>query len=617
MCGIAGLVESPPLLASEQVLRAMTRSIAHRGPDGFGTWIEGNAGLGHTRLAILDLSTAASQPMASADGRFVMSYNGEVYNFRTLRDQLSREGAQFKSSSDSEVVLEAIARWGVARAVEQFNGMFAFAVWDRTNRELFLGRDRYGIKPLYFVHQPHRFAFASEQRAFESLPQFDVELDVMSVAEYFTFQNIISDRTFTKDVHVFPPGTWARVSTAPSGISMDMHQYWDFSFGSDDPHGSIEEYSEELRRLLDQAVERQLVSDVEIGAFLSGGLDSGSIVHMAAARVTDLKTFTVGFFSDSTHVVGSEPGRDERQAAEVISAACRTSQFERVVGPWQVLDATHQLMAHLADPRVGQSYPNYFAASLASGHVKVVLAGTGGDEVLGGYPWRYPDVGLSPAEAEVWHYQRWQRLLSEPELQRLLRPMWSHLADFSGQELHARLFQAGLERSRSRDATLDAALYFEAKTFLPGLLAVDDRLSMAFGLETRVPFLDNDLVDFAMRIPASIRLSRPTANASLGPSESFPTGGKRVLRRAMSGRLPAGIVSAPKQGFSAPDEHWFNGELRPQVLEAARRLSPEVFDVNFALNRWGLAGATRIHRGLAWSLIVGEIATARVLGHGS
>ena len=578
----------------------------HRGPDGSGVWCQGQAALGHTRLAILDLSEAARQPMVSGDGRYVMTYNGEVYNYRSLKEELLREGVSFRSHSDSEVVLEAIARWGVDRAIRRFNGMFAFAVWDRARKELLLGRDRYGIKPLHVKQTREYLAFASERSAFLNLPGARPELDVIAVAEYFTFQNIISDRTLTKGVRVFPPGHWGVVRNTPHDVSLEVHEYWDFSFGSDEVHASPAEYAEELGRLLSQAVERQLVSDVEIGAFLSGGLDSGSIVYEAASRLAQMKTFTVGFFGDSAGSL--EKGRDERPAAEVISACLKTDQIESVIGAHHVWPATEHLMAHLEDPRVGQSYPNYFASRLASAFVSVALSGAGGDEILGGYPWRYPSPDESLADAEAWHFMKWQRLLSPSDVRQLLAPVAEGLAEFSAEDLHSQVFQAGLSRSGSQKPALDASLYFEAKTFLPGLLAVEDRISMAFGMETRVPFLDNDLVDFAVKIPTEIRFGDDTL-ADRPSAVKRTSRGKAILRAAMRGKLPKQIVDAPKQGFSAPDSSWFSGQLRPRVISAVEALDSEVFSRDFAMQRWGLRDREVVDRAAAWSILVGQLAT--------
>jgi asparagine synthase (glutamine-hydrolysing) len=573
MCGIAGIVDldGSPVTCAD--IKLMTDAIAHRGPDGEGQWCEGPVGLGHRRLAIIDLSEEASQPMVSLDGRYVITYNGEVYNFRELRRELEKSGSRFKSHSDTEVVLEAVIRWGIDSAIKRFNGMFAFAIWDRLTQTLLFGRDRYGIKPLYIWTSPGQVAFASEPKAIRAIPDFAPELDAHGVAEYFVFQNILTDRTFLKDVRVFPPGTWGRICVGKGPHEMQRVQYWDFDFREPDAPGPIADYVEEFRRLLTQAVDRQLVSDVEVGAYLSGGLDSGAIVSLAARRLPGMKTFTIGFdlHSASDH----EHYFDERAAAETIASASGATPIEMIIGPKQAIACLDKLAYHLEEPRVGQSYPNYYAARLASPFVKVVLAGTGGDEILGGYPWRYPASASRGPGFTDWHFNMWNRVLTEAEMRTVLRSVDQDLVDFNA----LAVYECVMDTAPSLSAygapwtDLHRALYFEAKTFLPGLLAVDDRLSMAHGLETRVPFLDNDLVDFAQQLPAQLRLQ--TVEDPVNPkgvSQGF-TRGKVLLRQAMAGQLPGDITMAPKQGFAAPDTRWFEGALGSHVRAAADAIS--------------------------------------------
>ena len=579
----------------------MTDAIAHRGPDGEGQWCEGHIGLGHRRLAVIDLSADASQPMQSWDGRYVISYNGEVYNFRELRRELEKAGSRFRSHSDSEVVLEAVARWGIDTAVRRFNGMFAFAIWDRREERLLIGRDRYGIKPLYVWHSSGQLAVASEAKAFRSIPGFVAVPDAHGIAEYFTFQNILSDRTFTKDVSVFPPGYWGEVSVRER--TLKRHQYWDFCFEEATVAAAEEEYAEELRRLIEQAVDRQLVSDVEVGSYLSGGLDSGSIVAFAAKRLPRMKTFTVGFEMDEVHA--SEQRFDERAAAERISAFVGSTQFEAVIGARHVSECLMSLAWHMEEPRVGQSYPNYHAARLASRFVKVVLAGTGGDEILGGYPWRYPHEGQQGSDFEDWHFEKWNRVLLQDQVRELLKPAAAELTDFDARAVHRRIFAGGAKPDRDAiDEPLSRALYFEAKTFLPGLLAVEDRLSMAHGLEVRVPFLDNDLVDFCQQLPRKVRMS--SAGVLINPAQ-YPGGtseGKRLLRLAMTGRLPGDILGAHKQGFAGPDSSWFAVELKSEVDSLVASAGGPVLQTSVATELLEQSRSSRTGvRQLSWSFV--------------
>ena len=335
---------------------------------------------------IIDLSSAADQPMESGDGRFALTYNGEVYNFRALRRELEGHGRRFRSHSDTEVVLEALAQWG-EDALSRLNGMFAFALWDRQERELLLVRDRYGVKPLYYTQAGNAFLFASEIKALLQHPGLAAEVDFAGMAEYFTFQNFFSDRTLFAGISMLPAGCLLRIRAGVAEAPR-IERYWDYDFREPEAAASEGEYEEELAWLFRQAVERQLVSDVEVGAYLSGGIDSGSITAVAARYFPTLKSFTVGFDMSST-ASGLEQFFDERVNAERLSHLCTTEHYEMVLKAGDMERCIGDLVWHLEEPRVGQSYPNYYAARLASRFGKVVLSGTGGDELFGGYPWRY------------------------------------------------------------------------------------------------------------------------------------------------------------------------------------------------------------------------------------
>ncbi len=567
MCGIAGIIHLDGAPASPAVLQRMTDVIRHRGPDGEGHWIEGPVGLGHRRLSIIDLSPAGHQPMMCADQRYIMTYNGEVYNFRELRAELEAAGRQFRSRTDSEVILAAIAAWGVERAVRRFNGMFALAVWDRHERRLILARDRYGIKPLYYGARGRTFTFGSEQKALLAASDRSVTLNKAALFEYFTFQNLFTDQTLVNDVRLLPPGCWAELRP-DAGDELRIHRYWDFDFQSEDETADLREYEEELDRLFAQAVNRQLVSDVELGSFLSGGMDSGSITAIAAASYPYMKTFTCGF--DMSSASGIELAFDERARAEVMSYHFKTEHYEMVLKAGDMERVLPTLAWHLEEPRVGQSYPNYYAAKLAGKFVKVVLSGAGGDELFGGYPWRYyKSAGEADFDAYAdQYYAFWQRMLTDEERQALFRPIWGDVADVSTRDIFRDVFR-DTHRCGTREANINQSLYFEAKTFLHGILVVEDKLSMAHGLETRVPFLDNDLVDFAMRCPVRFKLRN--SGADFRVDENLPgdkqavhfartSDGKIILRDVMARHIPDAAAKAPKQGFSAPDASWFKGE---------------------------------------------------------
>lgn len=569
MCGIAGVFNTNGEPVSPVVLKKMTDVIAHRGPDGEGYYIDNCIGLGHRRLAIIDLSSAGHQPMISDDGQLVLTYNGEIYNYMTIKKELEQLGFRFRSQTDSEVILYAYAAWG-ADCVSRFNGMFAFAIWDKSKLELFIARDRYGIKPLYYAFIGSTFLFASEQKAILSHPVVNRDMDLEALFEYFTFQNIFTDKTFNKQISLLFPGHWAKISLGQSQ-HMETRQYWDFSFREPENCGSEEEYIEELDRLFKQAVKRQLVSDVEIGSYLSGGIDSGSITAIAARNLSYIKTFTCGF--DLHSASGLELGFDERQQSEVMSYLFKTEHYEMVLKAGDMERVMPKMAWHLEEPRVGQSYPNYYVSQLASKFVKVVLSGTGGDELFGGYPWRYYRAVVND-DFEHYvskYYAFWQRLLSHEELSNVFQPIWQEVKDVSTADIFRNVFQeshTAKQLNRPEDY-INHSLYFEAKTFLHGLLVVEDKLSMAHGLEARVPFLDNDLVDFAMKIPVRLKLRGLTKAVRLNENETGPktskyyekTGdGKLIFRKMMKPYIPDSVVQATKQGFSAPDASWFKGE---------------------------------------------------------
>lgn len=568
MCGIAGIFNLDSAPASHVVIRRMTDAIAHRGPDGEGFYVDGFVALGHRRLAIIDLSPAGHQPMITGDGNYAITYNGEIYNFQELRAELESRGRQFRSKTDSEVVLSAYAEWGVD-CVKRFNGMFAFAVWDKKRRELFLARDRYGIKPLYYSSVGNAFLFASEQKAIIRHPDFKRELDSEALLEYFTFQNIFTDKTLLKGIRLLPAGCRAVVRPGPSASAPDVSRYWDFDFRHPDTHASEAEYVEELDRLFVQAVNRQLVSDVDVGAYLSSGMDSGAVTAIAAKQLPYIKTFTCGF--DLHSASGLELGFDERDLAEYMSYLFKTEHYEMVLKAGDMERVLPRLAWHIEEPRVGQSYPNFYIAQLASKFVKVALSGTGGDELFGGYPWRYYRAVVND-DFEHYvdkYYAFWQRLIPNKVIHEVFAPTWDSVKHVWTRDIFRDVFKEHAERLTTPEDYINHSLYFEAKTFLHGLLVVEDKLSMAHGLETRVPFLDNDLVDFAMRVPVAMKLKNLSEIVRLNENEpgvktlkyfEKTSDGKLLLRKVMGRHIPAEITGAEKKGFSAPDASWFRGE---------------------------------------------------------
>lgn len=568
MCGITGYLSLNQRPASQKILQAMADTIEHRGPDGEGYFVDGALGLAHRRLAIIDLSPAGHQPMQSQDGRYVLAHNGEIYNYQTIRMELEALGYQFRSQTDTEVVLNAFCEWQEA-AVEKFNGMFAFVIWDKKERRLFMARDRYGIKPLYYCFSQGQFIFGSEVKAILPHPNYPLEVDTSGLLEYFTFQNFFSEKTLYQNIHLFPAGHYAYVSESTAQDKLELEQYWDFDFTEPEQIADEREYLEELDRLFTQAVNRQLVSDVEVGSYLSGGMDSGSITAIAAQQIPGMKTFTVGF--DLSSASGLELNFDERQASEAMSYQFKTEHYEMVLKAGDMERAMDKLVWHLDEPRVGQSYPNFYAAQLASKFCKVVLSGAGGDELFGGYPWRYYRA-LVNNDFEDYidkYYHYWQRLIDNKDLWQLFAPIKSDVEHVWTRDIFKTVFQdRDIKLTRPEDY-INHSLYFEAKTFLHSLLVIEDKLSMAHSLETRVPFLDNDLVDFAMRVPVSMKIQNLKEVVKIDENEpgsktrkyfEKTKDGKRLLRHAMAKYISKDVTERMKQGFSAPDNSWFKGE---------------------------------------------------------
>ncbi|GAX61880.1 asparagine synthetase [Candidatus Scalindua japonica] len=568
MCGIAGIFNLNGAPVSPVLLRNMTDAIAHRGPDGEGFYTDSFIGFGHRRLAIIDLSPAGHQPMITVDGNYAITYNGEVYNFQEIRLELESRGHRFRSKTDSEVVLHAYVQWG-EECLNRFNGMFAFAIWNKSRQELFLARDRYGIKPLYYTFVGTIFLFASEQKAILTHPRVNREVNMEALIEYFTFQNIFTDKTLLKGIRMLPAGHWTKLRLGSITNKLETVRYWDFKFIEPEQPAREEEYLEELDRLFCQAVNRQLVSDVDVGSYLSGGMDSGSITAISATQLPYIKTFTCGF--DLNSASGLELVFDEREKAEYMSYLFKTEHYEMVLKAGDMERVLPKLAWHLEEPRVGQSYPNYYVAQLASKFVKVVLSGAGGDELFGGYPWRYYRAVVND-DFEHYidkYYKFWQRLIPNKVIHKVFSPIWNDVKHVWTHDIFRDVFHDHADRLSKPENYINHSLYFEAKTFLHGLLVVEDKLSMAHGLETRVPFLDNDLVDFAMKVPVRFKLGNLGEVVKLNENEPGPktskyfqktSDGKLLLRKVMERYIPAKVANREKLGFSAPDASWFRGE---------------------------------------------------------
>lgn len=612
MCGIVGILNFNHEPASPVIMKRMTDSIVHRGPDAGDVYVNDSFGLGHRRLSILDLSASGNQPMHNDDGSLVIAYNGEIYNFKTIRNELISKGYHFRSQTDTEVVLKAFQEWG-ADCVARFNGMFAFAIYNRRNNSVFLARDRYGIKPLYYYIDNQRLIFGSEIKAIYASGFVEKKIHKRGLLQYMTFQNFLNDETLFEGVKLFKAGCFASISLAKPIFQQE--RYWDFHF-SEDKTLKHEECTEHLHYLIQQAINRQLVSDVEIGSYLSGGMDSGSISALAARQLPYIKTFTVGF--DMSSASGLELSYDERSKAEYMSYLFKTEHYEMVLKSGDMERCFDKLIYHLEEPRVGQSYPNYYAAKLASKFTKVVLSGTGGDEIFGGYPWRYyRAVGHKDFETYIDdYYKYWQRLVPNQTIHKLFAPVWSEVSDVWTRDIFRDVYSNHQNELDTPEDYINHSLYFEAKTFLHGLLVVEDKLSMAHSLETRVPMLDNDLVDFAMKIPVSFKLNqlhsviKMNENTPGNKSDAYFTqtnDGKLIFREVMSRIIPSEVTSRVKQGFSAPDASWFKGESMDFVKKILKDKSSPMysvldFDIVNSLIDEHLEGKQN-RRLLVWSLL--------------
>ncbi len=576
MCGIAGAVSLArrPVPRLDSALATMNHLIAHRGPDGHGFWSAPNqiCGLAHRRLAIIDLSPAGHQPMVAGDGTALV-FNGEIYNYLELMAEL-KHGWDFRSSSDSETILAAYAKWGTD-CLTHLRGMFAFALWDGSR--LFAARDRFGIKPFYYAVVDGVLYFASEMKALLPLIP-EIATDPDALAEYMTFQYTIGEQTLFKHIHTLLPG---HALTVENG-EVRVFRYWDVHYDIDWDHTPVW-FGEEMRSRLTDSVNVHLRSDVPVGAYISGGIDSSLIGTLAGREASSGK---IGFHGKFTEF----PGYDESAYAE---AACRDSgielhQIETTAEDFR--NNISKVLYHLDTPVAGPgSFPQYMVSELAARHVKVVLGGQGGDEIFGGYA-RYLIAYLEQAlKASIDGTQKNGNFVVTPEsiiphltvLQEykpLIRQQFSkglfgpideryfrlidRSADMEDEVDWSALDRAGVftrfqaifnsERNVKKEAYFDSMTHFDFKCLLPALLQVEDRMSMAHGLESRVPLLDHSVVEFAATIPADIKFK----------------GGqmKHFIKSTFAGDLPAELAQRrDKMGFPVPLKEWFSGELKDMV----------------------------------------------------
>jgi len=568
MCGIAGIYNLNHEAVVKQQVQRMADVLAHRGPDSDGVFVDGQIGLAHRRLAILDTSSLGAQPMASKNDEWVIVFNGCIYNFRELREELQQQGHSFISRTDTEVIAEGLSAYG-ADFFQRLNGMFAIAAWNKKLQCLYMSRDRFGIKPLYYWFNGKTLVFGSEIKAIITHPDYKIGVDYAALNQYFSFQNVFSYNTLFDGVTMLPPANTVVVNADSTYVK--HYSWWDYDFTKADNSMGFEDAVQLTKSAFETSVHRQMVADVHVGSYLSGGMDSGSVTAVAASHTERLTTFTAGF--DMSEVTGVEANYDERRDAELMANYFKTEHYEQVINAGDLSWSLPRVIYHLEDLRVGMCYPNYYISRLASKFVKVCLQGTDGDELFGGYPWRYYSVYQSLDQQAFFdnYYSFWQRLVPDTEKQKLFTADTFSKVDIAEpRNVFERVFTFNDKlQYDTPEHHIENSLYFEIKTFLPGLLLVGDKLSMANGLEERFPFMDNDLVDMAMKIPVKHKLGNLEMMKRVNENESLHEkkraykeydDGKNVLRKAMMSFLPEKIINRKKQGFSAPDESWYRGE---------------------------------------------------------
>ncbi|MFP3978292.1 asparagine synthase (glutamine-hydrolyzing) [Marinobacter sp. KMM 10035] len=622
MCGFAGFLRTastPGREAHQGWLDTMGQAILHRGPDAGSTWLDDAVGLVHRRLSILDLSDAGTQPMVSTSGRYVIAYNGEIYNFQELRDDLVSQGHSFRTRTDTEVLLALYEIHG-PDCLQLLNGMFALAIWDRSARKLFLARDRLGKKPLYFYEANGQFVFASELKALTPAPFVKTELRHDAIKDFFAYQYVPDPKTIYKNVHKLAPGYWLETD----GTHTHQQQYWDVSFGSPS-NASLDELQDGLYNLIDDAVRLRMVSDVPLGAFLSGGIDSSAVVGLMAGHTsTPVTTCAIGF--DSKRF-------DEVHWAKKVAQQFKTDHHEFTVKD-NVADSLASIARFFDEPFADPSFvPTYYVSQLARQKVTVALAGDGGDENFAGYSKYYTDHvenrlrGLFPAGIRHNLFPGLARLAGlinsgptrkaksllgtlalDPDEAFFItnsffrRDVWNDLVTDELKRETQGYDPADITRAHYKNADTDdhlsSILYTDIKTYLPGdILVKVDRMSMANSLETRAPLLDYRVVEYAAQIPSALKLN--------GKEKKY------VLKKAFERMLPEDILYRKKMGFSVPLAHWLRHELRPtveQLLLAPNSGVANFFEPAGIRNLWQrhLAGDDQFTQEL-WSLLAFEL----------
>ena len=611
MCGICGVLNPKGITEREQlVIEGMKNILRHRGPDGASTYLDPNhlIILGHTRLRIIDLSERATQPMSNETGEVWVTYNGEIYNFLELRRYLEQQGHQFKSDSDTEVLVHLYEEKG-ERMLEDMNGMFAFALWDRKRRCLLLARDRLGVKPLVYTQLGDKLLFASEIKALLQYPEVPREIDLQALLLYLTFNYVPAPYTIFKGIYKLEPAHYALAAIQPDGgIKLEAKCYWNLQSSLKEAPLDYEEALVGLREVLEDAVHSRLIADVPLGAFLSGGVDSSLIVALMARHQAKVKTFTIGYEDVSIY--------DERKYARVIAEKYDTDHQEIVITSKEVQGLLLKVLGNLDEPFGDSSLIPYSVVSYATRkHVTVALSGDGGDEVFGGYTkykgeaWaqllaRMPGKSSLRAAANLLPTARgnyilnrlrmarrfvrgldedlpkrhfnWMNLFDKSQLQQLLnREVLAALSNGSlGRDQGLQLIRTLFAQTTWSEDLTNRALYTDVNFVLPyDMLMKADSASMLNSLEIRSPFVDYRLVEYGFRIPGNLKVGL--------------VNGKKILKEAFAEELPRIIQRRPKGGFGIPIGEWFRTDLKPLLEEV---LSKE------RLQRRGLFRPEAVHK---------------------
>ena len=610
MCGIAGgVIFDDKSQFSINEIEETIELIRHRGPDdnGFilGTFdtladrdkfvFQSKVCLIHTRLSINDLSHNGKNPLTYPNSAVNVIFNGEIYNFKELRDNLSKKGYKFFSNTDTEVLLVMYLEYG-DNFVEMLDGMFAVAIWDFKLRKLKLFRDRIGIKPLYYLKNSKGFFFASEIKALLKISCSLARLDSLALAHYLQFQNQIDNRTMFADVFSVEPGSCVTIEE----FEKITHNKWWFANITPNQFWTLEKAKLKSLDILSRSLEYQMVSDVPVGSYLSGGLDSALIAAVARAKNNSIPTYTIGF--STKNVSTSEKNFSEIEIAKVAAKFLRIDNIAETILPSEYLESWTNAVVASEDLRVGPSVQVMKAAKLASKYSVVVLSGAGGDELFGGYLWRYPIHENDSQSAFSEWFRRASRLLSETQISVLFKD--STILEkklWNPKKLLNNVWNSFLAEN-----SVDKSLLMDLNIFLPGLLMIEDKLSMHHSIEVRVPFLSNEMVNFALSLPYELKIS-----------EDY---GKIVLREIAKDLLPKEFSNAPKQGFTPPLDSWFKHEYRNVVNQFIVKNSLylhsilDIGEVSKLVDEHN-SGAKN-HRMLIWSLISVEIwGRYFILGH--